>query len=85
MPVINVSWGDVKQYVAWLSQLTGKEYRLPTEAEWHSRDPQLRSRRVRLLRCCRREMRAAGSRPHIRRGRSEREARPRPCHLGALP
>jgi formylglycine-generating enzyme required for sulfatase activity len=28
MPVINVSWRDVKQYVAWLSQLTGKEYRL---------------------------------------------------------
>ena len=34
MPVINVSWGDAKQYVAWLSQLTGKEYRLLTEAEW---------------------------------------------------
>ena len=34
MPVINVDWGDVKQYVAWLSQLTGKEYRLLTEAEW---------------------------------------------------
>jgi formylglycine-generating enzyme required for sulfatase activity len=34
MPVINVSWGDVQQYVGWLSHLTGKEYRLPTEAEW---------------------------------------------------
>ncbi len=34
MPVINVSWSDAKQYVAWLSQLTGKEYRLLTEAEW---------------------------------------------------
>jgi formylglycine-generating enzyme required for sulfatase activity len=34
MPVINVSWGDAKQYVGWLSQLTGQEYRLPTEAEW---------------------------------------------------
>ena len=34
MPVINVSWVDAKQYVGWLSQLTGKEYRLPTEAEW---------------------------------------------------
>jgi formylglycine-generating enzyme required for sulfatase activity len=34
MPVINASWGDAKQYVAWLSQLTGKEYRLLTEAEW---------------------------------------------------
>jgi formylglycine-generating enzyme required for sulfatase activity len=34
MPIINVSWGDAKQYVGWLSQLTGKEYRLLTEAEW---------------------------------------------------
>ena len=34
MPVINVSWGDAKLYVAWLSQLTGAEYRLLTEAEW---------------------------------------------------
>jgi formylglycine-generating enzyme required for sulfatase activity len=34
MPVINVSWSDAKQYVGWLSELTGKEYRLLTEAEW---------------------------------------------------
>ncbi|MCI0735253.1 MAG: formylglycine-generating enzyme family protein [Beijerinckiaceae bacterium] len=34
MPVINVSWDDAKQYIGWLSQLTGKEYRLLTEAEW---------------------------------------------------
>jgi formylglycine-generating enzyme required for sulfatase activity len=34
MPVLNVSWDDAKQYVGWLSQLTGKEYRLLTEAEW---------------------------------------------------
>jgi formylglycine-generating enzyme required for sulfatase activity len=34
MPVINVGWGDAKQYVTWLSQLIGKEYRLLTEAEW---------------------------------------------------
>jgi formylglycine-generating enzyme required for sulfatase activity len=34
MPVINVSWGDAKQYVGWLSRLTGKEYRFLTEAEW---------------------------------------------------
>jgi formylglycine-generating enzyme required for sulfatase activity len=32
MPAINVSW--VKQYVGWLSHLTGKEYRFLTEAEW---------------------------------------------------
>jgi len=34
MPVINVSWNDAKQYVAWLSKVTGKEYRLLTESEW---------------------------------------------------
>jgi formylglycine-generating enzyme required for sulfatase activity len=34
MPVINVSWVDAKQYTRWLSQLLGREYRLPTEAEW---------------------------------------------------
>jgi formylglycine-generating enzyme required for sulfatase activity len=33
-PVINVSWNDAKEYVAWLSKITGKEYRLLTEAEW---------------------------------------------------
>jgi formylglycine-generating enzyme required for sulfatase activity len=33
-PVINVSWGDAKQYVAWLSRITGKKYRLLSEAEW---------------------------------------------------
>jgi formylglycine-generating enzyme required for sulfatase activity len=33
-PVINVSWDDAKQYIAWLSRITGKEYRLLTEAEW---------------------------------------------------
>jgi formylglycine-generating enzyme required for sulfatase activity len=33
-PVINVSWADAQQYVAWLSRRTGKRYRLLTEAEW---------------------------------------------------
>jgi formylglycine-generating enzyme required for sulfatase activity len=33
-PVINVSWLDAKAFVTWLSQKTGKTYRLPTEAEW---------------------------------------------------
>jgi formylglycine-generating enzyme required for sulfatase activity len=32
--VINVSWRDAKQYVAWLSRRTGKTYRLLSEAEW---------------------------------------------------
>jgi formylglycine-generating enzyme required for sulfatase activity len=33
-PVINVSWNDAKEYVGWLSQKTGKTYRLLSEAEW---------------------------------------------------
>ncbi len=33
-PVINVSWEDAVAYAEWLSQQTGKRYRLPTEAEW---------------------------------------------------
>ena len=33
-PVINVSWDDAKQYVAWLSLMTGQDYRLLSEAEW---------------------------------------------------
>jgi formylglycine-generating enzyme required for sulfatase activity len=33
-PVINVSWKNAKQYVAWLKRVTGKDYRLLTEAEW---------------------------------------------------
>jgi formylglycine-generating enzyme required for sulfatase activity len=33
-PVINVSWDDAQAYIAWLSQKTGKVYRLPSEAEW---------------------------------------------------
>jgi formylglycine-generating enzyme required for sulfatase activity/class 3 adenylate cyclase len=33
-PVTNVSWGDAKQYIAWLAETTGKGYRLPSEAEW---------------------------------------------------
>jgi formylglycine-generating enzyme required for sulfatase activity len=33
-PVINVSWDDAQAYVTWLSQKTGKPYRLLSEAEW---------------------------------------------------
>ena len=33
-PVINVSWEDAQQYVAWLSGRTGERYRLLSEAEW---------------------------------------------------
>ncbi|MDF4003434.1 formylglycine-generating enzyme family protein [Luteibacter sp. PPL552] len=34
LPVINVSWNDAKAYADWLSQRTGKRYRLPSEAEF---------------------------------------------------
>jgi len=33
-PVVYVSWNDAQAYVAWLSRMTGKAYRLLTEAEW---------------------------------------------------
>jgi formylglycine-generating enzyme required for sulfatase activity len=33
-PVINVSWEDAGAYLAWLSAKTGRDYRLPSEAEW---------------------------------------------------
>jgi formylglycine-generating enzyme required for sulfatase activity len=33
-PVVCVSWDDAVAYAKWLSQLTGKPYRLLTEAEW---------------------------------------------------
>lgn len=33
-PVVGVTWFDARKYVAWLSEVTGKRYRLPSEAEW---------------------------------------------------
>ena len=33
-PVIDVSWHDAQEFVAWLSRKTGHRYRLPSEAEW---------------------------------------------------
>jgi len=33
-PARNLSWLDARQYADWLSQVTGKPYRLPSEAEW---------------------------------------------------
>jgi formylglycine-generating enzyme required for sulfatase activity len=33
-PMINVTWNDAQLYVAWLSRMSAKPYRLLTEAEW---------------------------------------------------
>jgi len=33
-PIVNVSLYDAIAYAEWLSSITGKSYRLPTEAEW---------------------------------------------------
>lgn len=33
-PVVSVSWYDALAYCRWLSEVTGKPFRLPTEAEW---------------------------------------------------
>src|SRR5208337_714439 len=34
MPVVNVDWKDAEQYAVWFSAMTGKPYRLLSEAEW---------------------------------------------------
>ena len=33
-PVINVRWSEAVAYCQWLNELTGQQYRLPSEAEW---------------------------------------------------
>ena len=33
-PVVNVTWNDAQALARWLSQVEGRRYRLPTEAEW---------------------------------------------------
>ena len=33
-PIDNVSWADAQKFAAWLSSMTGKAYRLPSESEW---------------------------------------------------
>ena len=33
-PVMRIRWSDAQAYVAWLSQQTGEQYRLPSESEW---------------------------------------------------
>lgn len=34
MPVVNVTWDDARRYAQWLAGLTGRPYRLPSDAEW---------------------------------------------------
>lgn len=34
VPAAGLSWTDARDYVAWLSQRTGRSYRLPSETEW---------------------------------------------------
>jgi len=33
-PVVHISWHDAVAYCNWLSEVTGRSYRLPGEAEW---------------------------------------------------
>jgi len=34
LPVVGVSWFEVEAYCNWLSHITARQFRLPTEAEW---------------------------------------------------
>ena len=34
MPAVNVSWDLANEFTAWLSDITGANYRLPSESEW---------------------------------------------------
>ncbi len=33
-PVVDISWDDARQYLAWLRNKTGRDYRLLSESEW---------------------------------------------------
>ena len=33
-PAVNISWSEANEFADWLSKVSGKKFRLPTEAEW---------------------------------------------------
>jgi sulfatase modifying factor 1 len=33
-PVVGISWDEAGRYCAWLNEISGRRFRLPTEAEW---------------------------------------------------
>lgn len=33
-PIVGVSWHDAENFAKWLSRITGRDYRLPSESEW---------------------------------------------------
>ncbi len=33
-PIVNINWYDANAYCKWLTETTGEEYSLPTEAQW---------------------------------------------------
>ena len=33
-PIVGINWENARQYAEWLKYNTGKDYRLPSEAEW---------------------------------------------------
>lgn len=33
-PITNITWNEAKDFCEWISERTGREYRLPREAEW---------------------------------------------------
>ena len=35
-PVVGITWFEARAYCAWLSAITGQNYRLPTEVEWET-------------------------------------------------